>query len=177
MRLLGLSLVPMWVPGMTFRVHIEPGAVHATCIKVGDAPVAAREIDSWESIFANVENAVRAALEDAGSVLFDIARFRQLMLEKFRLGLAHTRRAKEDGRPGWTLRPYLRVAVPTTQLADIFSQHIQDFVSGQVSKMGVVAAAADLFAALGHDAAMLGASETSAAGSGGGSVPAAAEGR
>uniref|UniRef100_A0A7S4UM97 Uncharacterized protein n=1 Tax=Alexandrium monilatum TaxID=311494 RepID=A0A7S4UM97_9DINO len=156
-RLLGLYMPATRFPNVTVRLRIESGAIHVTCSKVGEAPAEARDIDSLESVMANIESAAWAALEGAGSLLFDIPRFRQLMQEEFKLDLAHPRR--EEQADGWTIRAYLRFAVPSTQVADLFSKCVQDFITNQVSKMDLLSAMADLFQAVGRDAALLNGSE------------------
>jgi len=92
-------------------------------------------------------------LESIASFVFDVARFRELSLERFRLEINH-RSAGKDGE-GWLLTGFARLPFPVAGVAQLFAQHFRRFITRQFQEMQILSAIQDFLSALSHDATML----------------------
>jgi hypothetical protein len=136
-RLLGLSFAALPFPSLGLRCQLSRnidgpgGSFVMTCVSVGEL-----------------------VLENIAAFVFDVTRFRQLLLERFTFEINHRCTDKEDGN-GWLLHCFYRIPFPVAGVAQLFAQHFRDFVTRQLQEMQVLAACQDFLIALSLDAVSL----------------------
>lgn len=135
-RLLGLSMAALPFPRLRLRCHLDRnmngpgGSILVTCVEVGEL-----------------------MLESIASFVFDVALFRQLALERFRIEIAH--RTYEKSGDHWVLAGFVRLPFPVVGVAQLFAQYFQKFIRSQLQEMQLLAMIQDFLVALNLDAAAL----------------------
>lgn len=137
MKLLGLNAAAVPLPLLRFRCLFERnlagpgGSLSASCVEVGEV-----------------------LLEHLASFIFDVAQFRELVLERLCFQSVH-RHAGSDG-DDWLVYSFLRLPFPTTGLAAMFVTYFRQLLARQVQEMQILGAIHDFFVALAEDSTAIG---------------------
>uniref|UniRef100_A0A7S2IB78 Uncharacterized protein n=1 Tax=Zooxanthella nutricula TaxID=1333877 RepID=A0A7S2IB78_9DINO len=169
-RPLGPSLGTLTLPPLAFLFNATPGTLVITSIRPDDeaaevaikeAGVAKRE-EEWRSILGDVgasammsmeyaadsaQSAMGSAVDAAAALVFDVHRFRELLIERYRFEATYrhsggagagaqasaARAASSDSI--WLLGVSIRFAVPTTKVMAMFITYARDFVKGQMQRL------------------------------------------
>mmetsp|Transcript_76149 Transcript_76149/g.176645 ORF Transcript_76149/g.176645 Transcript_76149/m.176645 type:complete len:151 (+) Transcript_76149:513-965(+) len=125
----GLTAIPF--PRMTFKCILSrSGAITMTCLE-----------------------AQESSLDVVGSMAFDTQALRKLLVGSFRFELGHM--ATSPDLDSWVVSAFLRVAFPTSSIAQILSQWFRDTLHKLLSQADLLKALMDLLQAAAEDAMAL----------------------
>jgi len=151
---------PLGCPGTLVITSIRPDD-EAAEVAIKEAGVAKRE-EEWRSILGDVgasammsmeyaadsaQSAMGSAVDAAAALVFDVHRFRELLIERYRFEATYrhsggaaagaqasaARAASSDSI--WLLGVSIRFAVPTTKVMAMFITYARDFVKGQMQRL------------------------------------------